>query len=97
VLVESQAAPALPLWFREGLVEYLSEPAAPRGPTWSQARIPSDAELRQTKDAARARRAYADAAAAVADLVRRYGETDVLRWVKSGIPSNASRPPVNTK
>jgi len=93
VLVESQAASALPLWFREGLVEYLSESAAPRG----SIRIPSDAELRQTQDAAQARRAYADAAAAVADLVRRYGETDVLRWVKSGIPSNASKPPANTK
>jgi len=93
VLVEGQAAPALPLWFREGLVEYLTGPAAPRGPI----RIPSDEDLRQTQDAARARRAYADAAAAVADLARRYGETAVLRWVKSGIPSNASRPPANSK
>jgi stage II sporulation protein D len=93
VLVESQAAPALPLWFREGLVEYLSESVAPRGAI----RIPSDVELRQTQDAASARRAYADAAASVADLVRHYGETAVLRWVKSGIPSNAIRPPANSK
>jgi stage II sporulation protein D len=93
VLVESQAAPALPLWFREGLVEYLNDPVTPR----SSIRIPSDTELRQTQDAARARRAYADAAASVADLVRRYGETAVLRWVKSGIPSNAIRPPANSK
>jgi stage II sporulation protein D len=93
VLVEQQASPGLPLWFREGVVEYLSGPVpAPGAP-----RIPADSELRQTQDAARARRAYADAAAAVADLAQRYGETALLRWVKSGIPSSASRPPANSK
>lgn len=91
VLVESQAAPGLPLWFREGLVEYLSGRAAPGG------RTPSDEELRQTRDAAVARRAYADAAGAVARLAQRYGETALLRWVKSGIPSNASKPATNSK
>jgi stage II sporulation protein D len=93
VLIESQAAAGLPLWFREGLVEYLTAPSAHIGFT----RVPSDSELRQTNDAARARRAYEDAAAAVAELGRHYGETALLRWVKSGIPSSASRPPVNNK
>ncbi len=36
VLVESQAAPQLPLWFREGLVEFLASPPAATG----AARIP---------------------------------------------------------
>jgi stage II sporulation protein D len=93
LLLESQAAPGLPLWFREGLVEYLSGAVAATGAT----RIPSDSELRQTQDAARARRAYGDAAAAVAELARHYGETTLLDWVKSGIPSSASRPPANNK
>jgi stage II sporulation protein D len=93
ILVESQAAPGLPLWFREGLVEYLSGAAAQPGPF----HIPTDSDLRQTQDAPRARRAYQDAKAAVADLARRYGETALLRWVKSGIPSNASNPPANSK
>jgi stage II sporulation protein D len=93
VLVESQAAPSLPLWFREGLVEYLTAPAG----RIDGSRIPSDAELRQTHDAAGARRAYEEAAAAVAELGRHYGETALLRWVKSGIPSSASKPPVNSK
>jgi stage II sporulation protein D len=93
VLLELQAAPALPLWFREGLVEYLSGAVIAPGP----ARIPSDSDLWQTQDAARARRAYAAATAAVAELARRYGETTLLRWVKSGIPSSASRPPANSK
>jgi stage II sporulation protein D len=93
VLVESQAPASLPLWFREGLVEYLTAPPARSG----GARVPSDAALRQTHDAAGARRAYEDAAAAVAELGRHYGEAVLLRWVKSGIPSSASRPPVNSR
>jgi stage II sporulation protein D len=94
LLIESQAAPGLPLWFREGLVEYLT--AAP-GRSTGAGRLPSDAELRETHDAARARRAYEEAAAAVAELGRHYGETALLRWVKNGIPSSASRAPVNSK
>jgi stage II sporulation protein D len=88
VLVESQAAPELPLWFREGLVEYLEDPARERGPS----RIPADADLRQTTDAARARRAYDDAAAMVAALVRRNGEAAVLEWVKRGVPADPLSP-----
>jgi stage II sporulation protein D len=93
VLIESQAAASLPLWFREGLVEYLTAPPG----RIDSAQIPSDAELRQTHDAAGARRAYEEVAAAVAELGRHYGEAALLRWVKSGIPSSASKPPVNSK
>lgn len=93
-LIESQAAPHLPLWFREGLVEYLTAPRTPPSPA---AGIPSEEDLRQTQDHARARRAYADASAAVAALARRYGETTLFRWAKSGIPSNISNPPANSK
>jgi len=93
VLIESQAAPSLPLWFREGLVEFLS--GAPVG--IRAGRLPSDADLRQTHDAAGARRAYEEAAAAVAELGRHYGAAALLRWVKSGIPSSARSPAVNSK
>jgi stage II sporulation protein D len=82
VMVESQSAPALPLWFREGLVEYLASSISAGGPV----RIPTDAGLRDTHDAAHARRAYADAARAVAGLARRCGETAVLGWVTRGLP-----------
>ena len=82
VLVESQAAPGLPLWFREGLVEYLERrsdaPAPPRAPT--------DAELLNRSNVETARRAYAQAAAAVAALASRYGETAVFDWVRRGLP-----------
>ena len=86
VLIESQAAPGLPVWFREGLVEFLSGKR-----TTDNARIPADAELRQTADPATARRAYAEAAAKVASLVRTYGETTVLDWVKRGLPPEVTK------
>jgi stage II sporulation protein D len=88
VLVESQAAPGLSLWFREGLAEYLTAPIAGGG----TARTPSDADLRATKDAASARRAYADAARAVSGLVKQYGEAAVLGWVATGLPASVSQP-----
>jgi stage II sporulation protein D len=83
VLVEAHAAAGLPVWFREGLVEYLEDPGAAR----AAAKAPADADLRQTADAGRARRAYAAAADAVAELVRRYGEPAVRGWLVSGMPA----------
>jgi stage II sporulation protein D len=85
VLIESHAAPTLPVWFREGLVGYLEVPAG-AAPAPDR-RTPNDADLRQTADAAKARRAYADAAAAVGTLARRYGETAVFAWVETGLPA----------
>jgi stage II sporulation protein D len=87
VLVESQAARDLPLWFREGLVEFLDHRPDGAGPS----RIPPDSELRETSDPARARRAYDAAARAVAGLVARYGEPAVLGWVQRGLPADAAR------
>jgi stage II sporulation protein D len=82
VLVESQAAARLPLWFREGVVEYLESPTASGG----TARVPSDAEL-SSNDAGRVRTARADAARMVASLVNRHGEGPVLGWLTRGLPA----------
>jgi hypothetical protein len=81
-MVESQATAHLPLWFREGLVEYLEYPAASGG----TARMPSDAEL-ASHDVGRVRQARADAARMVASLVNRYSEGAVLEWLKRGLPA----------
>src|ERR1039458_7536377 len=94
--VESRAAPGLPVWFREGIVEFLSSPEAGReaGPS------PADSDIRETTDAARARRASGEAARAVAALVKRYGEATVLDWVARGLPpevKNASTSQAPTK
>jgi stage II sporulation protein D len=82
VLVESHAMPGLPVWFREGLVGYLEDPGAAR----PAAKPPADADLRQTADADRARRAYGEAIRAVAGFVRQYGEKTVLGWLGTGLP-----------
>jgi stage II sporulation protein D len=86
-LMEAQAAPDLPVWFREGLAGYLEHPAA--GGAGSP--TPPDSALRQTADAEQARRAYAESVAAVTRLVNRYGESTVLGWVRSGLPSDWNR------
>jgi stage II sporulation protein D len=87
--VESQVASAtsrvMPLWFQEGLAAFLQE-----GRGAGTARIPSDADLRQTTDATRARLAYVQAQAEVGALVQRYGETAVLDWVKRGLPAEVA-------
>src|SRR5204862_241011 len=96
VYIESETRAALPLWFREGLVEYL---AGERGRDTLR---PSDSDLRQTADPVRARRAYAAAAGAVAKLVQHYGLDTVLAWLKSGLPrevtnTSASHHTTNSK
>ncbi|HEY1759580.1 MAG TPA: SpoIID/LytB domain-containing protein [Bryobacteraceae bacterium] len=83
--VESQATPATPLWFREGFAEFLEAGRGTGSP-----KIPAEADLRQTSDAARARQAYAQAQAEVAELIQRYGETTVLDWVKRGLPADVA-------
>jgi stage II sporulation protein D len=88
VAVEARAAQGLPVWFREGIVEYLAgaaERAYEARAGWEPA-PQVDADVRATSDAARARRAYDDAVRAVTGLVKRYGETTVLDWVARGLP-----------
>ncbi len=85
--IDSQAArnAPLPLWFQEGLAAFLES-----GGGAGSARIPAEADLRQTADPARARMAYAEARAEVGLLVQRYGETAVLDWVKRGLPAQVA-------
>jgi stage II sporulation protein D len=88
VLMEAQAGgPNLPVWFREGLVGYLDRGQG----SGSASDAPVDSELRQTDDAAAARRAYAEAIGAVATLVQRYGEGTVLGFVKTGLPAEVTK------
>ena len=96
VAVESNASPGLPLWFREGLVEYLTSPVS------GTAKPPADVELRQTQDPGRARQAYRDAARAVGTLISRYGMATVTGWLKTGLPlevknASASQAAKNSK
>jgi hypothetical protein len=86
VVVESQAAAGLPVWFREGLVEYLAAPVKLAAGAVSER---TDRGMRQRGSPAEARRAYDQAAGRVAGLVARYGEAVVVGWVRSGLPAEA--------
>ena len=81
--MEGQAAPGLPVWFREGLAGYFEHSRNAPGPAATSV---DDADLRQRGDPIRARQAYAQATRRVADLVNRYGEDAVLGWLKRGLP-----------
>ncbi len=98
VAIEQQAAPDLPLWFREGLVGYLNRD----GKNAQPANRASDADLEQRQDERRARAAYTEAAIRTTALVRRYGEDTVLGWLTRGLPvelrnSSTSSAPANSK
>ncbi|HLH03835.1 MAG TPA: SpoIID/LytB domain-containing protein [Bryobacteraceae bacterium] len=82
VAVEARAHPSLPLWFREGVVEWLSG-SYPQG----TAAAPADSDLRQRTDRSRAEQAHQQARALVSQLVDRYGETAVLGWISRGLPA----------
>lgn len=97
VMVESHARTGLPVWFREGLVGYLSDQSA-RPATG----IPPDADLRQTRDFSRARRAYEEATGKVTALAGRYGESTLMGWLARGLPpevtnTSTSQAPTKTK
>src|ERR1039458_3256020 len=85
VFVEAQAAAGLPVWFREGVVEYLDRPAG------AGSGAVADADLRQREDAGLARQAYAAAARRVAGLVQRYGRATVLGWLRGGLPREVAK------
>jgi stage II sporulation protein D len=100
-MVEAEAKPGLPLWFREGLVECLAgeranSPATPRSSTVA------DQEIGRRENKQSAQDAYRNAAQRVAELKSRYGVSELLRWVKEGMPeaeirSSSSRQPTNSR
>jgi len=87
MLVEDSAAPAIPLWFREGIVVYLGgDPPAANEVTMSGAQIERAITERGNRD--EMRQAYAQAAAMVRDLDRQHGRTQLLEWLRGGLPGN---------
>lgn len=87
VAIDHDAAPGLPVWFREGLVEYLD---GTRKNIAADAREPVDFGLRQRQNWSRAKAAYAQAQTRVAELVNRYGEDTVLGWIRRGLPADVT-------
>ncbi len=95
LLVESHIHAEIPLWFREGLVLYLSAPLAKdsAGPLMPDEQM--EATLRQPADREAVKRAYAAARARVASLTRQYGKQTILDWLRSGIPARALSNPAS--
>lgn len=86
MMVEERVRAGTPLWFREGLVLWLTgahpyKTAHRRAPELEE-------KFEQPKSAEELKGAYAQAAARVAALVKKHGETAVLGWVKDGLPKN---------
>ena len=85
--IESQARPDTPLWLREGLAIYLSNPESARDSAVGSAKIDVEALERKlhslrTEDEMRA--AYRESARAVASEVEKNGLQAVLSRVKTG-------------
>lgn len=99
-IIEDEAKPGTPLWFREGLTEELA--GSPLPPNSMEPHSAGDADIANRGNPTTTRAAYHAAAERVARLRARYGTAALLRWVKEGIPdevtrSNASRDPANSK
>jgi len=95
VLVEQQAGPRAPLWLREGLVEAWSEaksgaglPRTARSET-APALTPdaTDNGLMHADNEAESAAAHRAAEWYAAQLLARYGRTQVLEWLRSGVPA----------
>jgi stage II sporulation protein D len=88
VLEEMKAKTATPLWFREGVVLFLSNPDAAITTVAGMTDEQMEAVLRQPRDRDEVQRAYDAAQGRVAALVQERGKETVLGWLSAGIPGN---------
>jgi stage II sporulation protein D len=86
VLVEMKVKTATPLWFREGVVLFLSNPDAAMTAAAGMTDEQIEAVLRQPRDRDEMQRAYGEAQGRVAALVQGHGKETVLDWLSAGIP-----------
>jgi hypothetical protein len=90
LLVEERARAGTPIWFREGLVLYLSNSSAQAtardAMTDSMTLEQMETILEKSQKRDEVEKAYAAARARVASLVREHGKEKVLGWLSRGIP-----------
>lgn len=90
LLVEEKARAGTPVWFREGLVLYLSSPSMSGAPhdaadiSMTIEQMETILEKSQKRD--EVEKAYTAARARIASLVREHGKETVLGWLSRGIP-----------
>ena len=92
MLIDSYARPATPMWFREGLVLYLSQPNSPAANAATPEDVGSIEKIFHSPQSEQElRRAYAAAQARVAQLAQQHGKEALLDWVQNGLPPDAAR------
>jgi len=91
LLVETRASRGLPLWFREGLTLYLSNPAVPENASSPMTVDEIEQILKHPDTRENRERAYGSAHAVVAALVRQHGKQAVLGWLSAGLPADLFR------
>jgi stage II sporulation protein D len=88
LMVETRAREGTPLWFREGLVLYLSNAGESFTPVAMNERE-MEATLANPSSREALQQAYAAARTRVAQLVQHNGRETVLLWLTSGLPGFA--------
>ena len=85
-LLDSYAHPGTPLWFREGLVLYLSAPSEPRNvPVAAVDTAALEKSLRAPESEQQLRAAYSQAQARVAQLAEEHGKATLIEWLQNGL------------
>jgi hypothetical protein len=86
--VEAKAKAATPLWFREGIVLFLSNPNATGTTAVTLTDEQIEAVLGQPRNRDEVQKAYAAAQSRVAVLMQERGKETVLGWLSGGIPGD---------
>ena len=91
MLIEAHAKAGTPVWYREGLVLYLSEPDASAQPGTAFASV-SELEntMRNATSEEQLRKAYTDAHSRVVQLAKQYGKQKLIIWVQQGLPGDVA-------
>jgi stage II sporulation protein D len=90
LLVESRAKTGTPLWFREGIVLYLSNPDEVPANAHTMGDQQMEATLLHPASRDDQQAAYDAAQRRVALLVQLHGKQTVLDWISAGIPADVA-------
>lgn len=88
MLVEAKAKAATPLWFREGIVLFLSNSNGAGTASAAMTDEEIEAVLRKPRNREEVQKAYAAAQRRVAGLIDESGKETVLGWLSGGIPGD---------
>jgi stage II sporulation protein D len=88
-LIEAQAAPATPLWLREGLVEALDSESKRESPAPTLKLDQIERALAYASTESESLAAHRAAAWYAARLLARFGREQVMGWLRSGLPAGA--------